>query len=84
MPEKAEASIRDEYLIGYRIPAQAIAGCRNTEDIKRVPAPFFLEMRDMSANGPAECHHLIIPTIAPCPEDIASNELIDALDILCI
>lgn len=31
VPEKAEASIRDEYLIGYRIPAQAIAGCRNID-----------------------------------------------------
>lgn len=41
VPEKAEASIRDEYLIGYRIPAQAIAGCRNTEDIKRGTGLFF-------------------------------------------
>lgn len=38
----------------------------------------------MSTNGLAEPHRLIIPMIAPCPEDIASKELIDALDALCI
>lgn len=82
--EKAEASIKDEYLICYRIPAQAIAGYRDTEDIKQGTSLFFLKIRDMSTNSPAERDRLIISTIAPRPEDFASKELVDALDALRI
>jgi hypothetical protein len=41
VPEGAEASIRDEYLVTYRIPPQAIVSCRNSEDIKQGAAFFF-------------------------------------------
>ena len=35
VPERAEASIADEYLVTHRIPPRAIVSRRNTEDIKR-------------------------------------------------
>jgi len=35
VPAEAEASILNEYLVAHRIPAEAILGCRTTEDIRR-------------------------------------------------
>lgn len=35
VPAKAEASIREEYLVAWNIPQRAIVGCQSTEDIQR-------------------------------------------------
>jgi hypothetical protein len=84
VPEEAEASIQDEYLIAHCIPLQVIVGSQNSNDIERVLLSF--QMRDISTDRPTECHNgeqsysSIIPMIAPHPEDIASKELLDALD----